>query len=207
MTTLPLTWAMEPAAGRTLFLVFAYHGRDRDRPMPNWIERLEGPGSHGHLIVHRDHYANPRALAYQVAMMRSAADRLSPHEPPAIVVDSAFPTVAVAGMGEPIDLVNPRFWRDSLAARAREFANVVAIYPDALGLGCADAERRLVRECGSIVVVNGRRRVFRVDARMSSRLDRHRWLASTRVVERAMAQAVKPFAATLAAWDRLRGIV
>jgi hypothetical protein len=54
-------------------------------------------------------------------------------------------------------------------------------------------------------VINGRRRVFRVDGDMSRRLDRHRWLASTRAVERMMAVLVRPFAAGLAAYDRLTG--
>lgn len=189
-----------------MFLLFAYHGRDQDQPAPSWIQRLEGPGSHGHFIVHRDHFANPRNLAYQVAMMRHAADYLCPDQPPAIAMDAAFDPQAVAGMGEIVDLVNPRFWRSNLAARARSFDNVVAIYPDALGLGCAAGERRLVNDCGSILVINGRRRVFTVDQSMSSRLDRHRWLASTRIVERSLAQAVRPFAATLSAWDRMKGL-
>jgi hypothetical protein len=206
---MPLTvrWSPPPAAGKTLFLVFAYHGRDRDQATPSRLERLEGPGAHGHRIVHRDHYANPRTLGYQLAMVRSAAELLTPDAAPTFVFDTALGD-EVPRAGERLDLARPRYWHDSIASRAREFQNVVAVYPDALGLGCQDAEHRLVRECGSILVINGRRRAFRVDHAMSRRMDVHRWLADTRAFERLLARAMRPYAAALALWDRMaRGAV
>lgn len=202
--TFTLTWVTPPVPGRTLFLVFAYHGRDRDRTRPSLIERLEGAGTHGHRIVHRDHYANPRTLEYQMAMVASAAAALSPDTPTAVVVDAAFGD-AGRRFESVADLARPNLWRDTPAARARDYDNVVAVYPDALGLGCKRAEARLIRERGSILVINGRRRVFRVDASLARRLDFNRFLASTRIVERTLAVAVRPFAAALALRDLVIG--
>jgi len=196
-----LTWIEPPVPGRTLFLVFAYHGRDRDRPGPSVIERLEGAGSHGHRIVHRDHYANPRTFEYQMAMVATAAAQLSPDAPVDVIIDSRHDKAGDAWTT--VDLSQPQRWRDSPAAHAREYQNVVAVYADALGLGCQRAEARLIRECGSIIVINGRRRAFRVDGWFAQRLDVHRVLASTRIVERLMAVAVRPFALALAAVDRV----
>lgn len=204
--TLPLLWTVSPAPGRTLILVFAYHGRDRDRPTPSRLQRLEGAGSHGHLIVHRDHYANPRTAAYQMALVAAAVPVLCGDAPPDLVIDTALGDVGGLPDGaERADLAAPRFWRDGLAARARGYQNVVLVYPDALGLGCERAERRLLRECGSVLVMNGRRRVFRLDESAWSDMDVHRWLARTRAVERLLAVLIRPAGRVLAAWDRMAG--
>ncbi len=199
-----LTWAAPPVPGRTLFLVFAYHGRDRDTGRAGPIERFEGGDAYGHRITHRDHYANPRTLEYQMAMVASAVEMLSPEAPATVVVDAAFGDAA-GRFASVADLARPELWRDSPAAHGRHYDNVVAVYADALGLGCERAEARLVRESGSILVLNGRRRVFRLDASLAHRLDVSRFLASTRIVERTLAVAVRPFAAALALFDLMTG--
>jgi hypothetical protein len=210
--TMSLSWTIAPREGRTLFFLFAYHGRDRDGdPRGRLAAWLERPGARGHLIVHRDHYANPRTLAYQLAMIAAAARQLSANGPPDLVVDRAFgPQIArelAGGFGrlERADLTNPRTWGHNLAAEAAGYQNVVLVFPDALGLGCEAAERRLLRDRDSVLVINGRRRVFEVTTAFGRRLDVSRWLARTRIFERALAMGVRPVAATLALWDRLRG--
>lgn len=205
-----LTWCAEPPdAGRTLFLLFAYHGRDRDAE-PSWFDRFEGAGARGHRIVHRDHYANPRTLAYQVAMIAAARERLTPDEPADLAIDRTLGGDTAAqlaggfGRVDVADLVHPRLWRDGIATQARSYRNVVLVYPDALGLGCGDAERRILRDRDRVLVINGRRRVFAVTRSYSYQMDIHRWLAASRAIERVFAAAVRPIASGLAAWDRLQ---
>ena len=200
---IPLFWSVAPSPGHTLFLLFAYHGRDRD-------VAAAGP-ARGHLIVHRDHYANPRTLAYQLAMIATASQQLSPQSAPDIVIDRAFgPNAAIEPAGrfgrvEVADLTRPHAWRPGLATDAARYENVVLVFPDALGLGCEPCERRLLRDRNSVLVINGRRRVFALTTRFAYRLDVSRWLARSRAVERTLAVAIRPLGATLAMWDRLRG--
>lgn len=210
MRQLPLTWAATGLdAGRTLFLLFAYHGRDRDEAPPTWLDRLGGSGARGHRIVHRDHYANPRSLPYQMAMLASARARLTPEESADLVIDRALgEEVATQFAGgfnrvEVADLIDPRTWRHSIAADTRAYRHVVLIYPDALGLGCEKAERRILRDRDRVLIVNGRRRVFEVTPWFSYQMDLRRWLAEDRVIERVLAIAVRPIAGLLSAWDRL----
>lgn len=209
--TMNLTWMFDPEPGATLFCLFAYHGRDRDDLPLSRLERWDGPGARGHRIVHRDHYANPRAVEYQVAMMAAAIARLTPETPADLVVDRALGETAARGLSggfgrvDVADLADSRAWRDALPSRARDYDHVVLVFPDALGLGCEQAERRILRDRHDVIVINGRRRVFRMTSGYSARLDLHRWLARTRVAERMFGAAVRPLAATLAAWDRVSG--
>lgn len=207
---LPLTWAtdqLEP--GRTLFVLFAYHGRDRDEAPAGWLDRLGGPGARGHRIVHRDHYANPRSLPYQVAMIAAVQARLTPDASADLVIDRAFGGEAAGqlaggfGRVEVVDLAAPRTWRNAIVAHTEAYRHVVLIYPDALGLGCQNAERRLLRDRESVLIVNGRRRVLAVTPTFSYQLDLRRWLAETRAAERLFAVVVRPVAGLLATWDRL----
>lgn len=211
MSGLQLHWTVTPPSGRTLFVLFGYHGRDRDTEPSSWLDRIGGPNARGHRIDHRDHYANPRTLPYQVAMIAAAIERLTPDAAADLVIDSALgPDAArelAGGFGriEVVDLVQPRMWKHNLATRSRDYDNVVLIYADALGLGCEEAERRMVRESGRVLAINGRRRAFVVDAGFSARMDLHRWLARTRIVERLLAVAVRPFAGVLGFLDRAAG--
>lgn len=208
---LPLTWATDDLRpGRTLFLLFAYHGRDRDNAPPTWLDRLGGAGARGHRLVHRDHYANPRTVQYQVAMIAAAQARLTPDAPADLVVDRALGEDLAAqlaggfGRVEMLDLVEPRSWRDAIATDTRVYRHVVLVYPDALGLGCANAEHRMLRDRSCVLIVNGRRRVFTVTRSFSYQMDLRRWLAESRAVERMFAIIVRPVARLLAVWDRLQ---
>ena len=192
-----------------MFLLFAYHGRDRDAAPPTWLDRLGGSGARGHRIVHRDHYANPRSLQYQVAMIAAAQARLTPDEPADLVIDRALgedvANQLAGGFGrvELAALVDPRTWRNGMATDSRSYRHVVLVYPDALGLGCENAERRMLRDRDRVLVVNGRRRVFAVTRTFAYQLDLRRWLAESRAIERVFAIAVRPIAGVLSAWDRL----
>ena len=81
--------------------------------------------------------------------------------------------------------------------------NVIAIYPDALGLGWEPLERRLPK--GKTYIINGRRRLFCFNYSMRRRLRWRRFYAETRLVELIASSTIIPVAAGLAFWDFLRG--
>jgi hypothetical protein len=210
-TVLPLTLAWKPAPqpGRTLFVVFAYHGADRDEVRRTLTERWESGNARGHRIVHRDHYANPRPLPYLMAIVGRAAAHLTPSLAADVVIDTrhnaTLPAVVDSAFGqvEIADVTNSTAWSAGLLATAALYDHIVLVYADALGLGCELAEQCAISRASSVLVINGRRRAFRLDHMLRLRLRVNRWLAHTRIVERGFAMAVRPLAHGLAAWDRL----
>ena len=209
---LPLTvrWPQGLRRGRVLFGGFAYHGRDRDERPRGFFERRESPGARGHRIVHRDHYANPRPLPYAMALLASAAELVSDRAPD-VVIDQRWdvdPTPELAswcGTVERADVATESAWREGLLGAIERYDHVVLIYSDALGLGCADGERAALSRHASVLVVNGRRRAFHLDGTLQGQLQFHRRLAHSRIVERALAILIQPFAARLARRDREHG--
>lgn len=210
-SVLPLTLAWKPAPqpGRTLFVVFAYHGADGDGTRRGLLERRESRSARDHRVMYRDHYANPRPLPYLLAVVGRAIPHLSPLAMPDLVIDcrhnapladavaTSFRRVEIA------DVNSQAAWTQGLLADANAYDHVVLVYADALGLGCESGERTAVANAASVFVVNGRRRAFRLDYMLRLRLRVNRWLARTRIVERGLAAAVRPIAHGLAAWDRL----
>jgi hypothetical protein len=204
---LTLCWSPPPTEGRTLIVVFAYHGRDRDAARASWLERLESAGSRDHRIVHRDHYANPRSFEYLVAITRSVIAKLAPTEPVDLMLDTRF------NAGDAIDrrwfrrvvLADPNQesnWTPAMfGAATSDYNNVVLIYADALGLGCSAGEGFALRGRDSILIVNGRRRAFRMTRSTRRLVALNRVLAHSRVVERFFGVAVKPIAGALAMID------
>jgi hypothetical protein len=205
---LTIGWSPAPQPGRTLFVAFTYHGADRDGSPRGLFERWESPAVRGHRIVHRDHYANPRSLPYLTALIGDAVGHLSPATPPDLVVDRRFderlPETVANAFGRVVeaDVVDQSEWTRGVLAESHGYDHVVLVYADALGLGCERAERMALRGRGSVLVVNGRRRAFRIDRRLGRRLRLSRWLARTRIAERTLGAVIRPVAGTLALWDR-----
>ena len=211
---MPLTFCgSAPKPGRTLFMAFAYHGADRDDKRRGLLERFESAPTRGHRIVHRDHYANPRSLPYLIAMIAEAAAVLSPHEPPDLVLDRRYeedlPEDVANSFGRVITaaVVEPRAAGAQPWAPPGAYDNVVLVYPDALGLGCESEERDALNGRQCVFVINGRRRMFRIDRAMRARLGFRRFLARTRVVERGLAWLFISVGSALAVWDRAAGNV
>jgi hypothetical protein len=193
-----------------LFVAFAYHGADRDSETRGLLERFESPSTRGHRIVHRDHYANPRSLPYLIAMIVEAAAILTPHAAPDLVVDRRYEGAIPDEVAKSFGRVNvaaiagPREAGQDHWIPSSEYDHVVLVYADALGLGCEDAERRVLEGRWSVFVLNGRRRLF--DRRgIDARLRLSRFLAQTRIVERGLSWLVGPLGVTLSAWDRVAG--
>jgi hypothetical protein len=208
--TLTLAWDPPPSAGATLFVVFAYHGADRDRPSHGWRAWIESEAVRAHRAIHRDHYANPRPIEYELAMVAAASRVLTPNAQPDVVIDDRFvalpPDMAERfSRVERAPVASADAWRRrGCLADVPRYDNVVLVYPDALGLGCQAGESAARRGARHLFVLNGRRRAFRLDAAMAARLRRSRLLAQSRIVERLLGLAVVPVGAMLATLDRLR---
>lgn len=207
---LTLCWSPPPKPGRTLFVAFAYHGADRDGERRGLLERFESASARGHRIVHRDHYANPRSFSYVVSMIAEAAHILSPQQLPDLVIDRRWDTPLNDDVHARFDhiatanVADPREWSVDPLTRSRTYDHVVLVYPDALGLGCEAGQQRALRGRKHVLVINGRRRAFRVGALLAARLRISRFLARTRVVERGLALLIRPLATTLAWMDRAK---
>ncbi len=81
---------------------------------------------------------------------------------------------------------------------------MLLVHADALGLGLGGLERELAAAFPEqVFVLNGRRRLYRLDPVMRRRLRRRRVLAETRIVEAALGRLVPVLAWALAAFDRL----
>lgn len=205
---LTTAWKSPPKPGRTLFVAFAYHGADRDASPQGLLERFESPAARGHRIVHRDHYANPRPLPYLMAMIAEATAVLSAGSVPDLVIDTRYQGVPPEeitrdfGRVSSADLANAEPWQAELLPQVPGYAHVVLVYPDALGLGCGAGEALVLDAHASVFVLNGRRRLFRLDSSLAIRMRVSRFLARTRIVERALAVAIVPVAALLARRDR-----
>ncbi len=203
---LPLTirWPRNLRKGRVLFALFAYHGRDRDGAPPGFLERRETPAARGHRIVHRDHYANPRALPYELSLLASSAEVLC-NQPPDVVIDQRWEGEVPADLASRCQSVERADLASAPAALFATFGHydhIVFIYADALGLGCAAAEQGAMARHASVLIVNGRRRGFHLQGSLHGRLQVRRWLADTRIVERLLAALITPLAARLARRDR-----
>jgi hypothetical protein len=202
---LTLCWSPPPTRGRSLFVVFAYHGRDNDGRR-TWMDRFESSAARDHRILHRDHYANPRDVPYLLGLLQAAMTQVDDADA-RLVIDrqlaEAFPgRVDLAGV-EFADPLDSATWRRGALKDADAYDNLVFIYPDALGLGCERAEQYALYRRRDILIVNGRRRAFRLTASLHRRLELSRWLARTRVVERLFAAAVRPIGTMLALSDDL----
>jgi len=204
---LTLTWRSAPKPGRVLFVACAYHGADRDGETTGILQRREPPPARGHRIVHRDHYANPRTLPYLVGMIGRAIEQLCSSAPD-LAIDSRFEGAlpegfaALFGLVEPVEVTGEGAWHSGLLARLPDYDHVVLVYPDALGLGCEVAERQALDRHASVMVINGRRRAFRLDGTLHDGLRFRRLLARTRIVELVLAVVMRRVGAYLARRDR-----
>ncbi len=201
---LTLCWGRVPR-GRTLFIVLAYHGNDRD-DCPGLFTRFESPAARGHRIVHRNHYANPRPLAYSLALVDAAAEAIASH-PPDVVLDEAFGPVTDQDTTRlnritRIDPLAVGAWQAEPLAASNRYDQIVLVYCDALGLGCDEVEKQVLSRHARVLVVNGRRRAFRLDGVMQLRLAAHRFLAHTRIVDSAIGIALRCAGSWLASMDR-----
>lgn len=149
----------------------------------------------------RDFFANVRPFEYQVGLLEDVLCLASPSGV-TIRVDETLAQDAACEQLASFGQVEVRAAGDLLCANEAA-DSVLLIYPDALGLGWAPLES--CRPSGPVYAVNGRRRIFPLNARTRRKLRWRRLLASTRATELLATIAIVPLAAGLAAWDALRG--
>lgn len=197
--------------GTALIMLCAYRGGCGNRPPwsagDGWLGRLiDGLTLYklrSFIAVHRDHFANPRDLAYQIALAEAVLARAH-FTSFDLLVDAPL---AEGGPDIAIDGANDVRIGEVARAVPRERGRcetIVLVYPDALGLSWSRLEGKSLAVADRVVIVTGRRRLFTLDRAARRALLWRRLLATTRGVELLMAVVVVPLAAVLAAWDRLR---
>ena len=211
----PLLESSQPQLqGRLLVLLCSYRGGignslplsfarlvPRLGPIARVLDRLSLLYLRQFIASNRDFFANVRTLAYQVGLLEDALLLASPSSV-TIRVDEALAQDAACEQLASFGQVEVRAAGNLLSANETA-DSVLLIYPDALGLGWAPLESRL--PSGPVYAVNGRRRIFPLNARTRRKQRWHRLLASTRATELLATIAIVPLAAGLAAWDVLRG--
>lgn len=214
MLTATLQTPFPKLQGRLLVVVCSYRGGIGNPPPYSFARFVPQLGSIARLLdrlslfslrqfiaSNRDFFANVRTVGYQVGLLEDALRLASPSSV-TIRVDEALAQDAASDQMASFGQIEVRAASDLLGGK--EIADgVLLIYPDALGLGWAPLESHLPTV--PVYVVNGRRRIFSLNASTSRRLRWRRLLANTRVTELLATIAIVPLAAGLAAWDALRG--
>ncbi|MGI9498848.1 MAG: hypothetical protein ACR2P3_02325 [Geminicoccaceae bacterium] len=139
---------------------------------------------------YRDFYANPRSSNYMAARLSALMDNAFPE------ADLLLLAVDVPSLPEPlspwqdtiemIPVPSAQDLRATLERSAKDVSFDVALllHHDAIGLGLARLEKTLLEAApGRTFVMNGRRRVYRLDRKMEQRLAWRRFLAETRIAE------------------------
>lgn len=214
MLTATLQTPFPKLQGRLLVVVCSYRGGIGNPPpysfarfvpqlgpIARLLDRLSLFSLRQFIASNRDFFANVRTVGYQVGLLEDAL-RLASPSGVTIGVDEVLAHDAACAQLAPLGEVQVRAASNLLSANETA-DNVLLIYPDALGLGWAPLESHLPSV--PVYVVNGRRRIFSLNASTSRRLRWRRLLANTRVTELLATIAIVPLAAGLAAWDALRG--
>lgn len=170
-------------------------------PVTRELDRLSLLTLRQFIASNRDYFANVRPVSYQVDLLEDAI-RLGSPSSVTIRIDQALAQDAACARLRMLGQIEVRAARDLMGTN-EPADSVLVIYPDALGLGWASLELRLPE--GKAYVLNGRRRIFALDANARWGLRWRRLLANTRVTELLASLAIIPLAAGLAAWDALRG--
>ena len=167
---------------------------------------LRSPAVRLHVRFYRDFYANPRSPAY----MGEVLDRLLANSADQARTLLVGPRVDIdlgaVGWANEVRLADEDLVRKprDLSDLTRHHDAALLVHADALGLGLGAFEQTLVAAFPrQVFVLNGRQRLYRLDARMRRRLGRRRVLAETRLVEAALARLVPIAGWLLAARDRL----
>lgn len=194
-------------AGKALVIICSYRGGTR-RKQP-WQSPLRGTnaltllGLRRFIAAYRDHYANPRSPAYQAALVRGLLEKAH-FDTFEIVVDSgldlALDDIAIEGAAE-IAIADLRSLSSNSLSR---FDAIAIVYPDALGLSWGWLEKLVMQAEENVAIVNGRRRLFRLDLSTHRALAWRRFLANTRIVQILLGISAYPLGAMLALKDKMR---
>ena len=172
------------------------------------LAKLRQPAARDYVRFYRDFYANPRSPAYMLQCAHALFEGGGPQHRTLVLgpnLDLEADATEWASEIRHSEYKLPQSSRD-LAALAREYDAVLLLHSDALGLGLGTLEQALDSALPEkVFVLNGRRRLYRLDTTMQRRLRRRRVLAETRIVESVLAQLVPVAGWVLAGFDRLMG--
>lgn len=148
----------------------------------------------------RDFFANVRSVGYQIDLLNECL-RVHGGKPAEIRIEHRLAdSVAREKLNQSgnVNVVEAA----CLFSNAQSFGGILLIYPDALGLGWSRAERTL--SGNRAFVINGRRRLFALDAPTRAKLLWRRFLANTRFPEMIAGVVIVPVAALFAMVDGIR---
>lgn len=193
-----------------LILMCSYRGAAR-APAPEpalgflgQVKDILTLGTLGRFVAQwRDFYANPRSYDYQSGLVEAAAARCRAGAE--LVIDAAFGAELASPAHVSITSVSRRDLRQISAGELPTAATVILVYPDPLGLSWQNLEAVIRKQGRSVVVVNGRRRMFLLNDEARRALRLRRFLANTRVAELVGGLLLIPAAGLLALRDRMAG--
>lgn len=151
----------------------------------------------------RDFYANPRSYDYQRNLVEAVAERCQAGAE--VIIDGAFSSDLTAPAHPAIKSVSRRDLGRTSADQLPAALTVILVYPDPLGLSWQRLEDGIRKQGRSIVVVNGRRRMFLLNDEARRALRLRRFLANTRIVELVAGLLLIPASGFLALRDRMAG--
>jgi hypothetical protein len=169
-------------------------------PFSRLLDRLTFLNLRRFVATNRDFFANVRSVGYQISLLEESF-RLMGDRPVEIRIDR---NLCEASSLERLGRISSVKSLDanSLFEDCENFANVLIIYPDALGLGWGRLENLLPNK--NVYILNGRRRIFSLDDSTRCKLFWRRLLANTRLPEMIAGMLIIPLAAACALQDAFR---
>lgn len=158
--------------------------------------------------------ANPRNLEYLLELVRSFDGENARTEASDVVIDTrlgsmdSVPPDKIHGRMEFASVTDWESLHQGLLQRLAQgqYDTAVLVFSDALGLGSELIESMvLAAPVKHAFVINGRKRVFSLDAQMRRTLTWHRFLARSQIGELFLASSVLVVALGCAVWDALTG--
>lgn len=169
-------------------------------PLAALLDRISLLDLRRFVASNRDFFANVRSVAYQIDLLNECL-RLRGGKPAEIRIEHSLADSVAWERLKQLGNVNvveaARLFSDT-----QGFGGILLVYPDALGLGWSRAERTLRRN--RAFVLNGRRRLFALDASTRAKLLWRRFLANTRFPEMIAGVLIVPVAALFAMVDGIR---
>ena len=169
-------------------------------PLAALLDRISLLDLRRFVASNRDFFANVRSVGYQIDLLNECL-RLREGNPAEIRIEHSMADSVAWERLKQLGNVNvveaARLFSDT-----QGFGGILLVYPDALGLGWSRAERTLRRN--RAFVLNGRRRLFALDASTRAKLLWRRFLANTRFPEMIAGVLVVPVAALCAMTDKIR---
>jgi len=169
-------------------------------PLAALLDRISLLDLRRFVASNRDFFANVRSVGYQIGLLNECF-RLRGGKPAEIRIEHSLADSVAREQLNHFGNVNvveaARLFSDT-----QRFGGILLVYPDALGLGWSRAERTL--RSNRAFVLNGRRRLFALDAPTRAKLLWRRLLANTRFPGMIAGVLLVPVAALFALFDGIR---